>query len=360
MNPPRADALQGCVLGTAAGDAIGLPFENLSRRAVARAMALPLEHSLILRRGLLSDDTEHTVMLVLSLRDARGDVEVFRRRLAARLRWWLLALPPGVGGATARATLKLWLGFAPTRSGVFSAGNGPAMRAAALGVVFGEDLPRLRAFVRASTLLTHTDPRAFDAALAVAVAASCAARLGEPAPAAALDAFTRAYRAAADDDTAFAAEIALLAAAAADDADVSEFACRLGCGDGVTGFALHTVPAALHAWMRHAGDFRAAVTQVVRCGGDTDSTAAITGAIVGAGTGPRGIPASWLAGIVEWPRGVGWMRRCCDDAGAATGGAPSRRLELAWLPWTLARNLAMFVVVLYVLLRRTLVVALRR
>ncbi|TVS08433.1 MAG: hypothetical protein EA424_28605 [Planctomycetaceae bacterium] len=44
-----------------------------------------------------------------------------------------LGLPAGVGMATARACLKLWLGFPPKRSGVDSAGNGPAMGKAVLG-----------------------------------------------------------------------------------------------------------------------------------------------------------------------------------------------------------------------------------
>lgn len=60
----RVEALQGRVLGTAAGDAVGLPFEKLSRAAVARLMALPLEHSLVARRGLVSDDTERTGAVV--------------------------------------------------------------------------------------------------------------------------------------------------------------------------------------------------------------------------------------------------------------------------------------------------------
>lgn len=355
-----ADALQGCLLGTAAGDSIGLPFENLSRASVELAMHLPLEQSLLARRGLVSDDTEHTLMVALTLLEAGDDARLFARRFAARLRWWLLALPPGVGGATARATLKLWLGFPPDRSGVHSAGNGPAMRAALFGVVFADRPALLRDFVRASTRVTHTDPRAFDAALAVAVAAGCASRHGVLAPAAALERFTQAYRDVADDADAFAASIALLGEALRDELPLAGFAQRLGCADGITGFAPHTVAAALYAWLRHAGDFRTAVTQIVRCGGDTDSTAAIVGAIVGAGVGAQGIPPSWLAGIAEWPRGVAWMRRCSAELAAPTHRQRDRPRELAWLPWALARNLAMLVVVLWVLVRRTLLVASRR
>jgi len=59
-SPPidLAEALEGCLLGTAAGDMLGLPFENLSRAHVARLLREPLEQSLFLGRGLVSDDTD--------------------------------------------------------------------------------------------------------------------------------------------------------------------------------------------------------------------------------------------------------------------------------------------------------------
>jgi ADP-ribosylglycohydrolase len=360
------ESLLGCLLGTAAGDSIGLPFENLSRASVAKLARLPLEQSLLCGRGLLSDDTEHTVMVGLSLCEAGGDVALFRRRLAARLRWWLLGLPPGIGSATARGILKLWLGFAPAASGVFSAGNGPAMRAAILGVVFAREPELLRDFVQASTRLTHADPKAFEAALAVAVAAACAARLGPVAPSVALQAFAGDYGRITQDAGVMADALRLLVQAVASDQTVADFAEGLGCGRGVSGYALHTVPVALYAWMRHAGDFRQAVTAVVQCGGDTDSTAAVVGALVGAGLGAQAIPASWLEGILEWPRGVAWMRELASVLARAVAlrqplpvTRVSRSAELAWLPWTLLRNLAMLGAVLCVALRRTALVMLR-
>jgi ADP-ribosylglycohydrolase len=85
----------------------------------------------------------------------------------------LLGLPAGIGRATLRAILKLWFGFPPSKSGVFSAGNGPAMRSAVLGAAI-DDLPLLRSLVGISTRITHTDPKAEYGALAVALAAHMA------------------------------------------------------------------------------------------------------------------------------------------------------------------------------------------
>src|SRR5438874_1145865 len=164
-------ATVGAILGTAVGDALGLPYENLSRRRGVRLLGPPDRHRFLLGRGMVSDDTEHTCMVAQALIAAGGDVTRFRRDFAWRLRLWLLAMPAGVGLATLKATLKLWLGAPSDRSGVFSAGNGPAMRSAVLGAAI-DDRERLREFVRASTRITHTDPKAEYGAQAVAVAAN--------------------------------------------------------------------------------------------------------------------------------------------------------------------------------------------
>jgi ADP-ribosyl-[dinitrogen reductase] hydrolase len=360
----RAQALLASLLGTAAGDSIGLPFENLSRRSVQALMPRPLRQSMLFGCGLLSDDTEHTVMTALSLHEAQGDVDRFTRRLAARLRWWMLALPPGVGSATARSILKMWIGIPPTASGVFSAGNGPAMRAAVIGVAWADDPALLQRFVRASTLMTHRDPKALEAALAVAVAAACAVQHGPMPPAVALRTWRAAYLAVALDPMLMSTEVKKLEHAIELDQDLPAFAEALGCGRGISGYALHTVPAALLAWMRHGSDFRQAVTAIVACGGDTDSTAAVVGGVVGAGVGSAGIPADWLADIREWPRGVAWMRRLCERMAAPAHerkGSPTLEAlqEAAWWPWMLVRNLGLLALLLGVLLRRTVLVAVR-
>src|SRR5450432_1683574 len=131
----QATLLTGVILGTAIGDALGLPREGLSRRRARKLFGdPPLRHAFIGGRGMTSNDTEHACMTAQALLASHGDPRSFARSLSWRLRGWILALPAGVGLATARAAIKLWLGFGPDRSGVWSAGNGPAMRAAIIGV----------------------------------------------------------------------------------------------------------------------------------------------------------------------------------------------------------------------------------
>jgi len=320
----RVDALAGCLLGTAVADAIALPFEGLSRRRVARWWREPLRHRFLFGRGLCSDDTEHTCMVgqaLLAAGQAGGcDVQRFRISLAWRLRWWLLGLPAGIGLATLRALLKQWLHpFAPCE-GVWSAGNGAAMRSALLGVYAGPDAALRHSLVRAATRLTHTDPRAEHGAQAVALAAAHACRPGR------IDA--TAYRAElaatlGDSGHELLARIDQAIASALRGEDTLAFAAAIDCAQGVSGFTLHTVPVAVQVWLRHADDYATAVETVIRCGGDTDTVAAIVGGIVGARVGPAGVPVAWLDGLREWPRSVRWMRELARRLAAAGEGSPA-------------------------------------
>jgi ADP-ribosylglycohydrolase len=339
--PDRRDTLEGVILGTAVGDALGLPREGLSP---GRARALfgdpPLRHCFLFGHGMTSDDTEHTCLVAQALLSHGDDVERFSRALAWGLRGWIATIPVGVGLATLRACVKLWLGFSPARSGVYSAGNGPAMRAALFGVLFGHDRDQLRAFVRASTRLTHTDPRAERGALLVALAAAHGRTGIEPGR------FVNEARSIIEDDSDLTSRLNEIEAHLARQASVAEFAQALKLSRGVTGYIYHTVPVVLYAWLRWPGEFRRPIEEVIALGGDTDTTGAILGALAGATCGASAIPAEWLR-LCEWPRSVSWMRR------VAARLAEGSRQAVPWFwPGVMLRNLLFFVVVLVHVVRR--------
>lgn len=348
LQAKRSDRIAGAILGTAVGDALGLPREGLSRRRARRLFGgAPLRHRWLLSRGMVSDDTEHTCMTAQALLHAPHDADAFARSLAWRLRLWLLGAPAGTGWATLRSVIRLWLGFSPARSGVWSAGNGPAMRATVLGACLGDDGARLRQYVAASTRLTHRDPRAERGALLVALAAYHGAMHGPTGVRAEL--FLPAARAALPDcDAELDRLLAALASHLERGASAAEYADALGLARGVTGYIYHSVPIALYSWLRHPGNFRDALEEVIELGGDTDSTGAIVGGITGATVGAAGIPADWLSGLLEWPRSVAWMRRLAARlADTATPGP----LPLFW-PGLLPRNgLFLWAVLLHVLRR---------
>jgi len=307
------DAVAGAILGCAVGDAIGLPYEGLSKRRGVRLLGDPDRMRFLFGRGMVSDDTEHTCMVAQALCECPSDAELFGQNLARRLRWWLLGLPAGIGFATLRAILKLWLGFSPKRSGVFSAGNGPAMRSAVLGAAI-DDLETMRKFVQASMNITHTDPKAFHGAFAVALAAWCAKRGQDNCD----DFFGRYYSLPGYVPSAeFLTLMSKVEESLNSGASTETFAQELGCGRGVSGYIYHTVPIVLHSWLRHPRDFRKAVTTVIRCGGDTDTTGAIVGSIVGSAVGRAGIPQDWLSQLWEWPRSVKWIERLAEATSKA-------------------------------------------
>jgi ADP-ribosyl-[dinitrogen reductase] hydrolase len=345
----RIDRIAGVLLGTAVGDALGLPREGLSRVRAERLFgAPPLRHRLVFGRGMVSDDTEQTCLVGQALLRGPDAPARFARSLAWRLRFWLLGLPAGIGRATLRAILKLWLGFPPGRSGVYSAGNGPAMRAALLGVCLGSDPPKLEAYVRASTRLTHTDPRAERGALLVALAAHHGAAHGP----AGVDAgaFLRTARERlGESDPALWDLLRQVGDYLAADAPAGDLAEALNLHRGVTGYIYHTVPLALYCWLRSPGDFHRAVEEVIALGGDADTTGAIAGGLAGATAGARGIPAEWIAGLLEWPRSVTWMRalarRLAEQFPAEGTGRRQRPLPLFW-PGLLPRNLLFLLLVL--------------
>lgn len=331
----------GCILGTAVGDAIGLPYEGLSRRRAAKLFGQPERHRFFFGRGMVSDDTEQICMVAQSLIASGGDVDSFRRHLGWRFRFWLLGLPTGIGMATLRSTLRLWIGFGPHKSGVFSAGNGPVMRAAILGAAI-DDPQSLRELVHASTQITHTDPKAEYGAFAVALAAQLARQH------ATADHFVDQLQSSLSGDGDELSSLIADAANSANDGQSTEsFADSLGLSKGVSGYVYHSVPVAIHASFVHQHDFRSAVTSVIQCGGDTDSTGAIVGGIIGTAVGKNGIPAEWLDHLLEWPRSVAWMERLGVQVDSSiSSDAKDRPITLpVW--GLLPRNLFFLLVVMY-------------
>lgn len=299
----RHSQILGCLLGTAVGDAAGLRREGLSRRRAAKLYGDHVSPELLLRRGLCSDDTEHTVMVGRALALSGGDHVAFERHLANQLRMWLLSVPAGVGFATLRACVKLLLGVGPQRSGIWSAGNGPAMRSALLGVCT-ESEDECRELVRRCTRLTHTDPRAEEGALVVALAAGLSSWRSEHSPAEFLHEVAEQIQ---GDE--LRQRLVAVGESLAVGHSPGEFADSQGWSRGVTGYVNHTVPAALYCWAYAPADYGECVSHAVRLGGDADTVAAITGAIAGANLGAAAIPEPWLASVAEWPRTKQWIEQ---------------------------------------------------
>jgi ADP-ribosyl-[dinitrogen reductase] hydrolase len=345
------DAIIGCLLGMAIGDALGLPREGLSLRRAERLVPNLDRFNFIFGRGMFSDDTEHACMTGQSLLVSAGDPDLFISNLARRLRWWLLGLPFATGRATLKSCIKLWLGCSPKSSGVWSAGNGPAMRAPIIGVCFGERSELMPELVRRSTRITHRDPKAEWGALAIALAAHLAAE-SRNLPFQSKKLAACIIECLPPEAAELASLVERAAASVERGATTEAFAGELGLSRGVSGYMFHTVPIVLHAWLRHPDDYRGAVQSAIRCGGDADTTAAIVGALAGARLGKDAIPAAWRHGLCEWPRDLRWMEKLgVQLAKMLADGKPRRHVPLSVFG-VFTRNLLFDFVVLGHVVRR--------
>ncbi|MFC1828629.1 ADP-ribosylglycohydrolase family protein [Thermodesulfobacteriota bacterium] len=346
----KEKAYIGCLLGTAVGDSLGLPYEGIHPQRAARLFPNKDRHYFFFGRGMVSDDTEHACFTAQAIINAHGDADNFQRHLARSLRWWLLGLPAGVGLATLKSVLRLWIGIRPNRSGVFSAGNGPAMRSPILGLAYGDSKASLREFVSRCTEITHSDPKAYYGALAIAVAAYLSALQ----PSISANDYLNELSAHLPDDNAgeFLSLVHKAAQSAEKDESVTDFAVSIGSLKGISGYMYHTVPCVIQVWLKHADDFAAGLQEIISAGGDTDTTGAILGAILGARSGKEGIPAAWLDGIIEWPRSIQWIERLGVTLAKTLDGDQELSCPGYFAPGIIPRNVFFLIVVLFHGLRR--------
>jgi ADP-ribosylglycohydrolase len=344
------ERIAGLVLGTAVGDALGLPSEGLTADQIRRRWKGQWTMRFIFGRGMVSDDTEHTLMVAQALLSHPGDVAAFQRTLSWKFRWWFIALPGGVGLATAKTCLKLWIGFPAGKCAVKSAGSGPLMRSAVLGAYFADEPEKRREFVLASSRLTHRGWQAETAALAVAESVALTMmNHGRPTASELVAALLGLSPEAEWKGLLTEIEASLKA-----QHSVSEFACSLGLKSAVSGYSLHVVPVALYAWLRHPDDYRTALISVLECGGDTDTTGAILGALAGASGGKRSIPAQWLNSLCEWPRSHFVVEQIAARLAEQKSSAHARgQVQFFW-PGLIVRNLFFLAVVLVHGFRRLL------
>jgi ADP-ribosylglycohydrolase len=220
------------------------------------------------------------------------------------------------------------------------------MRSAILGAAYRNEPSKMRKLVRANTRITHRDPKAEYGAQAVALAAQLAA-LASPArvePAEFQSQLQKLLKGETADEFLNLTRKAVESVERKD--ATTTFAESLGLDKGVSGYVYHTVPVALHAWLSNQNDYRKAVIDTIQCGGDTDTTAAIVGGIVGAGVGPQGIPEDWIETIWEWPRTMGWIQALgLTLAETAAKGKRQSALPLS-IPGLFGRNLLFLAIVL--------------
>jgi ADP-ribosyl-[dinitrogen reductase] hydrolase len=283
-----AERVVGSCLGLALGDALGAPFEFLRGRNVPDPLPALERPWLDLPPGSTTDDTAMARNLMRSLA-ARGGFDA--ADLAERhLQWWRTD-PPDVGTITGRVLRRIHEGMDATeaarvvwqeRGPEVSAGNGSVMYSAPLGLAYAHRPDALLEVAPALSGLTHFDGRCKTAVLAVTLTTAGVVRGDYP---------EIAVRAAVDAvlEREGGEELEFLVDAAGSKRQI----------DGPDqGFCLFTAGIALQALLR-GGDAETELRRVVALGGDTDTNAAVAGALLGARDGVDGLPSVWLRRLLD-------------------------------------------------------------
>jgi ADP-ribosylglycohydrolase len=301
------ESLTGALLGKALGDALGFVVESeppdvaeeYVRSWLRRERAGERNHPRF-PFGQYSDDTQLARALLLGVRDAgRWSAPAFANRLSDLFRD---GLEVGAGPGSRSAAGRLLAGTSWSESGTPApySGNGSAMRVAPLAVLLARDPEAMLAAAREQSLVTHRDPRCTAGAVAVAWAARLAAR---PGPFQSRAFFDEVIGRAALEDESVSRAIEPVASWL--ELEPPAAARRLhaagldrhadGVWRGISSDVTPSVAWSLYAFARSPDDYWTCVCTAIEAGGDTDTMAAIAGALAGARLGPEALPPHLLA-----------------------------------------------------------------
>jgi ADP-ribosylglycohydrolase len=277
------------LLGGAIGDALGMPFENKLANDPLLVnwdgkTFLPCEHHK-LKAGQFTDDAQMQQMIAESLIENKG---FNPEDLAARYVDWIVSKRArGYGKTTLFAIQNLLQGKSYKDSGIAgSYGNGTAMRASPFGVFFRDDPQELIRVTKIDSAITHASEEAEAGALTVSLAAAAACN---GTTATLLNQLWEVLPESKTKSAIYSLDSLL------DSPHITpEQALRL---IGTKGDVRQTAPAAIYCFLKF-NNYHDAVLASIKAGGDTDTTAAIVGALFGAKLGAKGID-SGLAQLVE-------------------------------------------------------------
>ena len=312
---------RGALYGLAIGDALGMPTQMLSRAEIVRRWGpllpgfepAPPGHPIAggMPAGAVTDDTGQAILLARLLVKGRGTIDP--HELAAALTEWERAMAERgsldlLGPSTKRAVAAILAGVPPEEAGATGTTNGAAMRIAPVGiavpVALHDSIPNLRLSTlvdRAvmASCVTHNTGVALAGAAAVAAAVSAGVSGATIAEATALgiQAASSAARRGhwvAGADVAARIEWATSLVASHAQAEAAELIYTLV---GTSLATQESVPAAFAVLAAVPADPWRACRMAASLGGDSDTIAAMTGAIAGACHGARSFPPEAIAAI---------------------------------------------------------------
>ena len=274
QNPDMLSRAQGCLFGQLAGDALGSLVEFETPESIQRQYPEGVREiagggTWDTIAGQPTDDSEMALALARTLVDqGTYDPEGVR---AAYVSW--LNSEPFDWGLTVRSGLEGW----PNPE---SQANGAMMRISPLGI-FGAsyDLPQVAKWARDDAALTHPNPVCQQANALFAMAIALAVRTGIGPHGLYENVLSWMDEMDADDSL-----VGVVSRAA--DSPPADYVRQ----QGWVLIAFHNA-----LWqLLHAPNLEEGVVDTVMQGGDTDTNAAICGALLGAVYGREAIPTQWV------------------------------------------------------------------
>ncbi|MEO6794488.1 MAG: ADP-ribosylglycohydrolase family protein [Mycobacterium sp.] len=302
------DRVEGVLLATAAGDALGAPYEFGPARRPELEVAMVGGGGW--EPGEWTDDTAMAIAIAevaatgADLRDATAQDAIVTRWH----QWSLHAKDVGIqtrsvlrgaarDGAICAASARAESARLHERTGR-TAGNGSLMRTAPVALAYLDDEDALVAAARSISELTHFDPDAGDACVLWCCAIREAALTGK------LD-----IRIGLPHIDSERRELWSKRLDAAESARPSSFANNgwVVAALQAAWSAIATTPVPVDdpaAGVFRADHLRLALDAAVRAGNDTDTVAAIAGGLLGAAYGASAVPLQWRILLHGWPGGT--------------------------------------------------------
>lgn len=301
LSKDQRDRAAGVLLGCAVGDALGVPFEFKPPQKFAPEdlpLGMPGGGPFNFAPGEWSDDTQMTLCIAraaydgLDLSGKKG-----LERVARAFSGWYAGHPRDVGGQVssvlATARTKGWKGLATRAAERFvnapdsSAGNGSLMRTSAVALRHLDNEEKATQAARKVSALTHADPECLDACVIWVQIIRAAILEGNP-----YVGLAKGLGNLAPERRGIWAE------------RFAEAEERMPYDFPNNGWVVHAIQSAWSAVTlaaHHGGGYEEGIYAAVGCGKDTDTVAAIAGAVLGATYGASGIRPQWRAEVHGWP-----------------------------------------------------------
>lgn len=302
MRKPLPEQFSGCLIGQSLGDALGAVVEGRSpedchyyvNEVLKKGQAGVMGRGSY-RFGQYTDDSQLARELLQSfVHCGRFDPADYASRIAAIFAENRIV---GKGRATEAAAIKLAQGVPWQQAGTPapSAGNGSAMRAGPIGLIFYNDFTKLAQAAYEQGHITHQDQRcaAGSAIIAGAVAITLTEKpLDQPDFLKKLSELAAAYD---QDFSRLVLKLEEWVTLSVEQAafQIIEAGKVSGPNDGWWGISPYVVPSvlwSLYSFLQTPDDYWETICTAIIAGGDVDTTAAMAGAISGAYLGLSSIP----------------------------------------------------------------------